>query len=298
MRVEHKPPEFTVEPQGLVLWVPYEQHLAMALSPGWLEAGQRRSEMKKINFGAGEMAVCPRSGEVWLGPHRLESMVLTISDRALRAANDGISADVELKLRVVDKFADARLGALAAAVNSERVAGFPSGRLFLDSIEQALAIALVNNYAVRRPSARIYRGGLTPARLRRVVELVHAEMEGDLSLEELADAAGLSIAHFSQMFRQSTGQSPHQFVLHRRIDRLRNCCVPQRCASWMWRWPAGSRASSTLRASSAVCAEPALQNTGRNLRTEASRRFERSLVSLLVAPILCSIRQDHSRLED
>jgi hypothetical protein len=43
--------------------------------------------------------------------------------------------------------------------------------------------------------------------LRKVVELVHAEMEGDLSLEELADAAGLSIAHFSEMFRQSTGQS-------------------------------------------------------------------------------------------
>jgi AraC family transcriptional regulator len=51
------------------------------------------------------------------------------------------------------------------------------------------------------------------------VELVHAEMEGDLSLEELADAAGLSIAHFSEMFRESTGQSPHQFVLHRRVER-------------------------------------------------------------------------------
>jgi AraC family transcriptional regulator len=50
------------------------------------------------------------------------------------------------------------------------------------------------------------------------VELVHAEMEGDLSLEELADAAGLSITHFSQTFRESTGQSPHQFVLHRRVD--------------------------------------------------------------------------------
>jgi AraC family transcriptional regulator len=126
-----------------------------------------------------------------------------------------------VELRVVPKFADARLGALVAAVNAERVAGFPSGRLFLDSIELALAIALVNDYAFRRKSPRIYRGGLTPARLRKVVELVHAEMEGDLSLAELADAAGLSITHFSQMFRQSTGQSPHQFVLHRRIERAK-----------------------------------------------------------------------------
>ena len=193
MRVELNTPKLAVEPR---MWVKDENALAMALAPGWLEVGQRHSEMRKINFGAGEMAVCPRSGKVWLGPHRLESLVLTISDRALRAANDGIGADVELKLRVVDKFADARLGALVAAVNAERVAGFPSGRLFLDSIEQALAIALVNNYAV-------------------------PEMEGDLSLEELAEAAGLSIAHFSQMFRQSTGQSPHQFVLHHRVDRAK-----------------------------------------------------------------------------
>ena len=82
-------------------------------------------------------------------------------------------------------------------------------------------MALVHDYAVRRPSPRIYRGGLTPARLRKVVELVHAEIDSDLSLEELADTAGLSITHFSQMFRQSTGKSPHQFVLHRRVDRAK-----------------------------------------------------------------------------
>jgi len=216
MRVEHQPPEFAAEPR---MWVAYEQHLAMALSPGWIEVGQRYSEMKKTNFGTGEMAVCPRHGKVWLGAHCTERLVLTISDRALRAANDGIRGDVEL--RVVNRIVDSRLGALMAAVNAERVAGFPSGRLFLDSIEQALAVALVNDYAFRRPSPRIYRGGLTPARLRKVVELVDAEMDGDLSLDELADAAGLSITHFSRMFRKSTGQSPHQFVLHRRVEHAK-----------------------------------------------------------------------------
>jgi len=213
MRVELKTPEFDVEPRMLV----NEPVLAMALRPGWVEVGPRRSEMKKINFEAGEVNVCPRPE--WLGTHGLESLILTISDPALRAANDGISGDVEL--RAGHKLADARLGALVAAVNAERVAGFPSGRLFLDSIELALAVVVINDYALRRPSPRIYRGGLTPARLRKVVELVHAKMDGDLSLEELADAAGLSITHFSQMFRESTGQSPHQFVLQRRIERAK-----------------------------------------------------------------------------
>jgi len=205
MKVELNTPEFDVEPRMLVK---YEPGLVMALGSGWIEAGQRRSEMKKINVAGGDLGVWgPRPHTVWCGTRALESLMLTISDPALRAANDGISGDVEL--RVVPKLADSRLGALVAAVNAERVAGFPSGRLFLDSIEQALAVALVNNYAFRRPSTRKYRGGLTPARLRKVVELVDAEMDGDLSLEELADAAGLSLTHFSRMFRQSAGQSPH-----------------------------------------------------------------------------------------
>ena len=217
MRVELNTPKLAVEPR---MWVKDENALAMALAPGWLEVGQRRSEMKKINYEAGEMGVCPRHNKLWFGAHGMERLILIISAPALRAANDGINGDVELCV-VGCKLADERLSALVAAVNAERVAGFPSGQLFLDCIEQAIAVALVNNYAVRRPSPRIYRGGLAPARLRKVVELVHAEMDSDLSLEELADAAGLSITHFSQMFRESTGQSPHQFVLHRRVERAK-----------------------------------------------------------------------------
>ena len=53
--------------------------------------------------------------------------------------------------------------------------------------------------------------------------------------------------------------------------------MPLRCEWWMWRWLAGSRASSTLRASSVVCAGPVLQNTGGNLCTRTSRRLERPL---------------------
>jgi len=37
------------------------------------------------------------------------------------------------------QFADSRLGALVTAVHAEMMAGFPNGRLFLDSVEQAMA---------------------------------------------------------------------------------------------------------------------------------------------------------------
>jgi len=123
------------------------------------------------------------------------------------------------KLSGVEAYSDQ--GAALRFVNAERLAGFPSGRLFLDSVEQALAAALVDGHAVRRPSLRKYRGGLSPARLRRVTELVLGKVEDELTLQEMAESAGLSMTHFSQMFRRSTGESPHQFVLRHRVERAK-----------------------------------------------------------------------------
>jgi AraC family transcriptional regulator len=116
---------------------------------------------------------------------------------------------------------DARLAALIAAVNAERIAGFPSGRLFLDSVEQALAAALVDAYTGRSHSVRPLRGGLGSARLRAIKELVHAKMEDELTLVQMAQSVELSPAHFSRMFRKSTGETPHQFVLRHRIERAK-----------------------------------------------------------------------------
>jgi DNA-binding GntR family transcriptional regulator/AraC-like DNA-binding protein len=82
-------------------------------------------------------------------------------------------------------------------------------------------LALVDDYAVRHGSVRTYRGGLGAARLRRIEELVDAKMEDDLTLDEMAHSVGLSTAHFSHMFRQSTGESPHQFVLRHRVERAK-----------------------------------------------------------------------------
>jgi serine phosphatase RsbU (regulator of sigma subunit) len=61
--------------------------------------------------------------------------------------------------------------------------------------------------------------GLTPASVRRVTELVYEKIEDELSLDEMAQSVELSRAHFARMFRKSTGESPHQFVLRQRIER-------------------------------------------------------------------------------
>jgi AraC family transcriptional regulator len=203
------------------MWVQHQAVLFMALRTGSAEVGLRRSEMMRLTFGAGEMCLVLRHFETWVRTDDLHYLYLSvgISDAALAAACNGTRGDVEL--RRVESLVDARVGALVAAVNAERVAGFPSGRLFLDSVEQALAVALVNGCAGRHRSVQAYRGGLGSARLRRIKEFVHAKIEDDLTLCEMAQSVELSTAYFSRMFRKSTGESPHQFLLRQRVERAK-----------------------------------------------------------------------------
>lgn len=126
-----------------------------------------------------------------------------------------------MELRASHTFADPRLSELVAAAHAEMVAGFPNGPLFLDSVEQAMAIALVNGHAIRRSPPQMHRGGLGAARLRRIKELVHEKMDDDLSLDDMAQSVGLSIAHFARMFRKSTGDPPHRFLLRQRVLRAK-----------------------------------------------------------------------------
>lgn len=201
------------------LQVRYEQSLCMLLQPGSLELGPRRSEMTKVTYDTGDLGLCPRHEETWMRTKDLRVLRLSISDHALTAACDGSNGEVELRPQL--KFLDARLGALVAVAHAEMALGFSSGPLFLDSIEQALAVALIDRYAVRHRSVRKYRGGLGPARLRRIAELVDAKADGELTLEEMAQSVELSAAHFARVFRRSTGESPHQFVLRHRINRAK-----------------------------------------------------------------------------
>jgi len=216
MKVELFPPNPDTEPRR---WVRHDQAFAMMLRPGSIEWGSKRCALEKFDYRAGNLALCHRHVGEWVGLMNVSHLQLGISDAALMACSDGAYGEVEL--RPSRKFADPRLSAMVAAVHAEMVAGFPSGRLFLDSLEQAMAVTLVNGHAVRHRPVQIYRGGLGSARLRRIKELVQARMEDDLSLDDMAQSVGLSTAHFARMFRKSTGETPHQFVLRQRLERAK-----------------------------------------------------------------------------
>jgi AraC-like DNA-binding protein len=55
--------------------------------------------------------------------------------------------------------------------------------------------------------------------LLRAKDLADARYYDQLTVADLAAAAGLSPAHFSREFRRAFGESPHQYVLTRRLER-------------------------------------------------------------------------------
>jgi AraC-like DNA-binding protein len=55
--------------------------------------------------------------------------------------------------------------------------------------------------------------------LLRAKDLADARYFEPLGVDDLADAAGLSRAHFSRAFRRAFGESPHAYLLTRRLER-------------------------------------------------------------------------------
>ena len=93
-----------------------------------------------------------------------------------------------------------------------------ASRLFLDQVVLALNTHFAYAYGGMRSAARAARGGLAPWQERRCKELMHGRMGEQISLRDLARECRLSISHFAAAFRQSTGESPHRWLMKRRVE--------------------------------------------------------------------------------
>jgi AraC family transcriptional regulator len=59
-------------------------------------------------------------------------------------------------------------------------------------------------------------------KIRRLVEFIEENLEGNLTLEALAGEVQISPLYLPRAFKSAVGQSPHQYVLTRRLERARN----------------------------------------------------------------------------
>lgn len=94
-------------------------------------------------------------------------------------------------------------------------------RLFAESASTMLAVHLIKHYAVKKPIISEYLGGLAKYQLRTAIEYIQAHLNEDISLKAIAQQVGMSMHHFSRLFKQSSGYSPYQYVLRCRVERAK-----------------------------------------------------------------------------
>ena len=109
--------------------------------------------------------------------------------------------------------------AALAALREQHIA---SG-LLLDEILSAVCVHTLGRYGNAGATIRPYASGLARWQEQRAKELMDERL--NISLAELAQECRLSVPHFVRGFRRSTGLSPHQWLLARRISKAKTLLV-------------------------------------------------------------------------
>jgi AraC family transcriptional regulator len=72
------------------------------------------------------------------------------------------------------------------------------------------------------PSNGSLSGGLTPWQIRRVTRFVDQNLDDRILISDLSDVVRLSANYFSRAFRHSFGETPHAYLVRRRLEYARN----------------------------------------------------------------------------
>lgn len=144
-----------------------------------------------------------------------------VTDCAARAGLSRTDMFVTFRTRAVK--GDERLARLARDLADELREEAAGQELVVGALVEQALVHLLRRYANLRRSAHLElsRAGLVDRRIRLAVELMHAHLDRDLALEEIASAAHLSPFHFARLFKKLTGATPHAYLASLRAARAR-----------------------------------------------------------------------------
>jgi len=86
---------------------------------------------------------------------------------------------------------------------------------------EAWALALAERATTNPGLSTPLQGSLTPNRMRLLDEFIDAGLDGPLGVQAMAQLLGLSEGYFMRAFKQATGQSPHSYLIDRRLAKAR-----------------------------------------------------------------------------
>jgi len=156
---------------------------------------------------------------VWEMKGKDTALLLRISPGLIRAAAEQMEIDprrVELRNRF--QMRDSAIENIGWALKAEMEAGYPSGRLYLESMAMSVAARLVRCYSSAAVQLPRKTGRMAGIQLRRVLGYIEDNLGRDISLADVAAVAELSVSHCKAVFSESMGLPVHQYVIRRRVE--------------------------------------------------------------------------------
>jgi AraC family transcriptional regulator len=118
---------------------------------------------------------------------------------------------------------DELINQIGLSVLSEMTCPTAAGRMLVETSSLMLAARLAHAHSetelIRLPILTPHR--LDDVRLRRVLAYVEEHLAEDITVDDLANVACLSIFHFTRAFAAAMGVPPHRYVSRRRLETAR-----------------------------------------------------------------------------
>lgn len=209
-----------------------KHHAIIYLNRQPLDLTQRLDgQFRKERVHHSEVAVIP-AGPHWewgfKGATESDLLPLCVEDAFLREVAESVEVDPDrVEISPLLGARDERIEQIGLMLKEEVEAeGLLGGRLYAESLATALAITLIRDHSslgrtAAKNAARERAGGLSRRALKDAVDYIGDNLERDLKLADIARAAHMSPYHFSRLFKQSTGLTPHRYVIERRVQRAK-----------------------------------------------------------------------------
>jgi AraC family transcriptional regulator len=179
-------------------------------------------DFQSDRFRDGDICLTPATTPVSVRLHDACEVMHLYLEPTLMAQLTAEVADIDnLELIPQFKLNDSLIYQIGVALKAKLELGGVCDRLYTESMAMAISAHLINYYSTQDLKVRSYSNGLSQARLKQAIEYMHEHLTQNLSITEIAQTLQMSPYYFSRLFKQSTGLTPHQYLLKCRIDQAK-----------------------------------------------------------------------------
>lgn len=216
---------FEAEPGEMPYEVFEQHHILINLrdEPHRVE-NWRDDEHRDFTYHKNEIVVTPagmRTGWKWHAKSKV--IVITLEPKKLEQFAQtqlGILL-TDSQLKDIPQFIDEDITHAATMLMTSLQNNIGSDVMF-EGLARVFLTKLIQKYGLERDEDIAFNKSFTSSHYKRVLDYISQNYGHEVTLETMAREAGLSPSHFSRLFKQTIGQSPHQFVMSYRVERSKD----------------------------------------------------------------------------